>query len=296
MHRIDIDWGTVPFTWTGTTETIRMNHEDCPEGVDTRKRLYISRTKDNAFLAYCHNCGGRSWRRPVLRNIYFEPEEFATSITSKIDSTRKALSFYLDLSSLIGENFVDLYPPGSNRAMDKIYKCNIDLKHIEAQEWSLGTVRGQTTKSALAYPCGHSDGEREPNYQIWVFEEDGEKNTISIGKSEPYIYNPDDSPLLVIVEDRLSGIKIAQAGFASLCLHGLKSLSAAYYHALSVMYDTFVVWLDNDVIAAKNAANDIKSTLKMFVDNSFMVDDAADPKYYTEEEIQHIIKRITTSA
>ena len=39
--------------------TARYNHEDCPAGTDTRRRLYVTRKADapHLVLAYCHNCG-----------------------------------------------------------------------------------------------------------------------------------------------------------------------------------------------------------------------------------------------
>lgn len=39
-------------------EQVRINHEQCPAGEDTRQRLFVKRKQDDAVLAYCHNCGG----------------------------------------------------------------------------------------------------------------------------------------------------------------------------------------------------------------------------------------------
>lgn len=38
-------------------QQVRINHDNCSAGVDTKERLYVKRTND-AILAYCHNCGG----------------------------------------------------------------------------------------------------------------------------------------------------------------------------------------------------------------------------------------------
>lgn len=297
MHRLTVDWGAVEFTWRGNKETVRMNHDDCPAGQDTRQRLYITRTIDNTFLAYCHNCGGKAWRRAATtKHIYAEPEEFASGepvITgNKLDKMRHALGSAFRLSSFITKEYIDMYVPGTNRAMDKLYVNSIELKHVEAQGWVLGTdFQGN---ECLAFPCD----ETGYKWQVWRFDykDPDSKRVVSVGGApEPYIYNPNDSPLLVIVEDRLSGIKIAQAGFSSLCLHGLRGLDSADYHALTMMYDTFVVWLDNDVLPAKEAATNIHSTLKMFSDAVHMVDNCTDPKYYHEDEINSIIKRVTSA-
>jgi len=294
MNRIKVDWGAVEFTWRGNKETVRMNHDDCPAGQDTRQRLYITRTIDNTFLAYCHNCGGKAWRRAAAtRHIYDEQEEFKSSPTitgNKLDNMRHALGSVFRLSSFITKDFIDIYVPGTQRAMDKLYVNNIELAHVEQQGWVLGT--DFNNNECLAFPCD----EAGDKWQVWKFDYPSLKRVVAVGGApEPYIYNPNDSPVLVIVEDRLSGIKIAQAGFSSLCLHGIRGLDSADYHALTMMYDTFVVWLDNDVLPAKEAATNIHSTLKMFCDAVYIVDDGTDPKYYHEDEIDHIIKRVTSA-
>ena len=38
-----------------TGQTMRINHEECPAGKDTRRRFYITR-KPDVLLGYCHNC------------------------------------------------------------------------------------------------------------------------------------------------------------------------------------------------------------------------------------------------
>lgn len=296
MNRIFVDWGAVEFTWRGEKETVRINHDDCPAGQDTRQRLYITRTVDNTFLAYCHNCGGKAWRRAGTKNIHAEAPK-AVPVTATIDITslpllmvkmRHALGSVLRLSSFITKDFIDLYLPGTNRAMNKLYINNIELKHVEEQHWVLGVDFHNT--DCLAFPCD----EAYTKWQVWRFDTPDSKRVVAVGGApKPYIYNPNDSPLLVIVEDRLSGIKIAQAGFSSLCLHGLRGLDISDYHGLTLMYDTFVVWLDNDVLPAKQATSEIASTLRMLADDVHTVDDCADPKYYHEDEIDSIIKRNT---
>ncbi len=47
----------VPYAPEDDGEQINIDHESCPEGEDTRKRLYIRRTDDGRILGYCHNCG-----------------------------------------------------------------------------------------------------------------------------------------------------------------------------------------------------------------------------------------------
>lgn len=49
-------------------ETVRVNHENCPAGQDTKQRLYITRPPGsaNVILAYCHNCQESGVRRTEI--------------------------------------------------------------------------------------------------------------------------------------------------------------------------------------------------------------------------------------
>lgn len=39
-----------------------FNHEGCPAGVDTKKRLYIKVISNGNLVAYCHHCGNKGFR------------------------------------------------------------------------------------------------------------------------------------------------------------------------------------------------------------------------------------------
>ena len=62
--------------------TVRVNHDECPAGQDTRRRLYVTRKEDGNVIAYCHNCSNSGFhssasrfrRNPVVRTLV-ESEE-----------------------------------------------------------------------------------------------------------------------------------------------------------------------------------------------------------------------------
>ena len=39
-----------------------FNHEGCPAGVDTKKRLYVKVISNGNLVAYCHHCGNKGFR------------------------------------------------------------------------------------------------------------------------------------------------------------------------------------------------------------------------------------------
>lgn len=51
---------------------VHINHTNCPEGEDTRQRLYIKRQSEKTIIAYCHNCGrsGYIHDKAAVSNVY----------------------------------------------------------------------------------------------------------------------------------------------------------------------------------------------------------------------------------
>jgi hypothetical protein len=50
---------------------VRVNHDDCSAGLDTRKRLELTRTESRTLLAFCHHC--KAWgvkRDDAIRSIH----------------------------------------------------------------------------------------------------------------------------------------------------------------------------------------------------------------------------------
>lgn len=69
-------------------EQVRTNHDECPAGQDTKRRLYIKRTS-TGFLAFCHNCGhhgvvgnGRGVTRAIADLLDKHKDALETGIVS----------------------------------------------------------------------------------------------------------------------------------------------------------------------------------------------------------------------
>jgi hypothetical protein len=54
-----IDFSQYKLTIDGLQEgdQVHVNHQLCPAGVDTKKRLYLKQIEDGKILGYCHHCG-----------------------------------------------------------------------------------------------------------------------------------------------------------------------------------------------------------------------------------------------
>lgn len=106
----------------------------------------------------------------------------------------------------------------------------------------------------------------------------------------------------VIVEDYISAIRLHDAGFNVACLWGTKVQHDKLLEWFT-LFDTILVWLDNDVEKEANsgqeAAKTIKKTGNSILNNKFgfsyckkIVNILAeqDPKYYTKTEITNIVR------
>jgi hypothetical protein len=56
-----------------------LNHQDCPAGQDTKKRLYVRRTNEG-YVWYCHHCSQGGFQRGGTRSIH--KKEVAPSAVS----------------------------------------------------------------------------------------------------------------------------------------------------------------------------------------------------------------------
>lgn len=59
----------------GVGEQTNQNHQNCPAGLDTKKRLYIKRTNDG-YQWYCHHCAQGGFVRGGIRNIHRVEEPY----------------------------------------------------------------------------------------------------------------------------------------------------------------------------------------------------------------------------
>ena len=268
------------FGWAyGQEHTIRINHENCAAGTDTKRRLYITKTAKGTLLAYCHHCSGRAWKHS--KNI---PNIHATSKDDVLDPTASSgmVRPYLERTFRHYERAGYIHDnPIFQPFYDRLAKYEIDWTHCVEQEWLIGeTINGE---------CGYVYPITSNSAQVVTLYDNGAKSVSTLGDIVPYIYNPNDRNTLVICEDRLSGIKIAQAGYASCTLHGSKPMSLSDCHKLAIMYDEFAVWYDNDNALVCANAHRTHDTFRMLTDKVVLIDEVADPKSKSEKDIFDLV-------
>lgn len=211
---------------------VRINHTDCPAGLDRKKRLYIKRV-DDKIIAYCHNCGCKgiyttTTHKPrnisVLKNLHNKVEHTVTVQDVKFpkDFTTNLMEF-------------------SKEALDWLRKY-IDVAAIKAH-----SIGYSPSMQRVILPVFNDDGvlifwqgrslckEHTPKYY----------NMKSVDK--PYMHLIADAydDRCVVVEDILSAINLHSNGYNAVALLGT-SISTALAVELKDMYNAAFVWLDDD--------------------------------------------------
>ena len=115
----------------GPGETIRVNHEDCYAGEDTRRRLYITRVQADPTLlvGYCHNCGTGDRVKTNAWGTYRNHEVY----NSKKDEIKEEIEE--------PKSLVDMCDAPAN-AQRFLFERNLSL--AEADSWGISTRRRAT--------------------------------------------------------------------------------------------------------------------------------------------------------
>ena len=241
----------------------RFNHEDCPAGTDTKRRLYIRVPEDNPAqrIAYCHNCqesggargkgllGGR--RAPVLaskaRSLIDPPQRVAYD---DMPVTAVALLMSAGITEEMCTKYGIFYDERSQRLVYTYRDRD-------------GSILSQQLRSL--HPC------IQPKYYS-IDRYGAEFSSGVLG----------EGPLLVITEDLLSAIRVAEAGGRALPLRGVYAhTEQLHYEVQNDEVATVLVWLDNDNDNVRERANQIVEAIEMFEVKPVYI-------YLTEEEPKHI--------
>ena len=267
-------------------EQTKMNHGDCPAGVDTKQRLFVKRERGK-LMAYCHNCGTHgtlSLKDSRIRrggeNLLIENEKLHLPPDITFEPTEQPV-----------EHIAWLHQYGIGRTLQLDYKIG----------WS--NAFGRTILPVFG------DGELLAYQRRRVLRHDmGEKYLTTrlknikhpVFKSYPQPdanFGPPFRPL-VLVEDILSAIKVGME-FDSWALLGTYMPNTVVDEVVAAGYTDVVVWLDDDNKQVKRTQKSIRRRLSPYVDVYVMrrsdmgvrPEDKFDPKIFSPSEIRAGVDR-----
>lgn len=134
---------------TEVGEQVRINHTNCKQGTDTRRRLYIKKISPGTVVAFCHNCGCKGSARtavPLIRSKLVTKvgdNSLPKDYTLELPLYWKAFLYGMRFDdSLIAQNKIG-YSPSLERLIIPIY---------EGETYVGWAGRSNTMKPKWVYP------------------------------------------------------------------------------------------------------------------------------------------------
>jgi len=232
---------------------LHFNHEGCPAGEDTKKRLYIKIPHARPWerIAYCHNCGGSGYAKLRSDNWLGEYQThtqfYAPDVSNRPSNNRFNVEYNIDAwYNAQAERYIHGY-----LSLEEIHKYAIGytpdtqrlVYHSFYSDGSIGTTqyravyKGQKPKYLT---------DRVPN---------------KVQQCDP-ITDGSPSDTLVLTEDLLSSIVVHRAGVHTMPCFGTH-LPTEVLHNLSKKYKRIFVWFDNDNPLVIDQAKSMVRTLQL---------------------------------
>jgi hypothetical protein len=278
-------------------QTIRVNHESCGAGEDTRRRLYLTRTLANPqmVIGYCHNCQESAWkliddngyrdaRHGVLqpKTITDKKQDEVVPPSDMIPTVRDMPTYAqawvwgrgLDQKDL--DDYGIMYDPDS----DRIYIPRFST-----------LVNGGGYKGKLI------------GYQLRRVANNNQAKYLTVAQHGvvPWSYiianaGQGLTSLAVLVEDLVSAIAIGKAMTGSapeidvFVLHGTK-VDPTLMYTVARGYDMAIVWLDNDNDHVIEQAELMQRRILLYSENIevLRVAHLSDPKNSTSSRIEAVL-------
>lgn len=273
--------------------TVHVNHEGCPSGVDNKRRLYVTKTEDGSgFLFFCHHCDGRG----MLRNKRYTSASsgvpgYTSSVIIKDGLTESADVVPLDMVASMWRVAVLPVKPALYKVVE-----NLEILHQLSDVWDrlesrdFYNLRVQTwlefySKSGRQLKIPHlryylpTLDERGEVTGLWVRNhKDCKHKVIVYGNAKASLYDIEEkSKTVILVEDPISAIKLNCLNIPAYSLGGL-TISIDDVLKLRMLYNNFVVWMDNDGPAFKALPTIVRVIQMAGVEDVSTITTAPEPK------------------
>jgi len=267
-------------------DTVRLNHDDCAAGTDSRRRLYITRPVSNptSVVAYCHNCqsGGfyvtgqhSGFRRTRHENT---PAQNVTKVVDCLLPPPNLLENIDDWPLLaqawafkgrLNKNLIKGYGIAYDPSSDRVYIPRYDWISKSGDTYSNKVPKYLTVTATDDTGFSLLKAERDPAAIQWT--------------------------RAVLVEDLLSGIHIVEATHEGAVVtvvivnYGTQVQLPAL-HACSLRGHA-TVWLDNDSKHVIEQAEQMARTINMIRSQCLVrtVRTESDPKHHSWDQINTIL-------
>jgi hypothetical protein len=278
-------------------ETVRINHDDCSAGTDTRRRLYITRPQSNpdAVVAYCHNCQQGGYIKTGTHEVYRATRHLNPTVSPPQEVVDKLLipqGMISDLSDWPVDGIAWAFKNKLNQALITKYDIQYDVNTNRVYLPRYRGVFGDSCQNLMGYQLRNVDPcLKAPKYLTVVDSTDRGFTCIrENGCMVPM------GTVAIIVEDLISGIHVVQA-----CLT-LSEYNVVVYvnYGTKVQLDLLasaskmgnvLIWLDNDSSHVLVQGRTMSRTTKLIDGDCwvYMEGIKCDPKNVTYDRIRQRI-------
>jgi hypothetical protein len=272
----DLKAGGVDIKRVKVGATAHANHASCPEGPDTRGRLYVTHkaVPKGLFVWYCHNCGNGGAFKATASAVASKTVTIAPSRASQelriralwdqslaVADAPDAVQDWVAQRGGVGAPFLRWHPMENALLFGVWYNiCLCDTAQpppaLQIRSFSPGSIKWLTVKGSDTGPLRTLYGPTEPHCGTDLE--------------------------LVLVEDQLSAYRLwdVHPTFRSYCLFGAHATMDELSHLIrQVGYKHILVWLDNDNPTVLQSSMDIARRAKLLGAEVRVERTQRDPKY-----------------
>lgn len=265
----------------GRGNTVRVDHDDCTAGTDTRRRLYLTRpaSSPDVVLGYCHNCqehgvirdGSNQFRdfdakfTKVDKSIPFaQPPSLVACVSEAWPHDATTWRVHKSLAMTDCHKVGIKYDPETHR----VYLPMWDRVTSDGRVYADSELLGYQLRDIAGTNCKYLTALRDKEVKPYT--------TIGTGKGVTYL-----------VEDLASGLVLNRALYSRNEAKALQHRVVVNYGVKctpevlnqSVDTDYYVVWLDNDGDHIADQARIISRTWQLFTGRPVFIEDQySDPK------------------
>ncbi len=277
-------------------DTLSINHEDCPAGADTRRRLYITRNSasPHRMAVYCHNCQEGGYVSTAQTTGSMDTSDYILRMETE------SAEFKEPQGILYAEDTED-----TQSYMEGHYPILTEYKH--SNEWYFY----YPNKHAVYFPVFNTQtndtSEKPIGYQYRPMSSDwtGPRYLTAKEKDKKlytYMHGRDSDDILFIVEDLMSAFILVSENHRALCLYGTNADPEVLYCAKDDNPSTIIVWLDSDTDHVDNQAHKIKELCRMLYPSAqvYVQNMYVEPKKHTDrtalqEHITYVVRKAQSS-
>lgn len=256
-------------------EYVMVRHDDCDNGIDHKKRLWIKRNNDGSINAYCHNCQASGFYRDNER------VETTESMQEKMKITQTNVQLPTDFKS-----GVDNIPP---LGLVWLYRAGLTKEEVNKHGfgWSACNKRiiipVYNGYNKLALYQGRSlDMESNPPKYLTL------KN-----KSLPALFKLTnfDKGDIVVTEDVLSAIRCGRVK------NSVSTMGVGMSDCVKAMMPTLgsrvLLFYDDDNSTVRSSTLQLKKDLDNIMKHeTVIIKTNVDPKEYSDKDLRTLLEAI----